>query len=216
MIFDGQRILYSTFPNLDGRYEDPGRNGVIVVTVTFSREVDLEDGLSLLAIYNTAFRQAYHHLGLTNFRRKWLNEATGSDAGSFRIVQGFVPSIVSLAGGLSYIVDVATRIDRAGTLLDFLRRGVNDPGIRQDVKRAVSSLMLTTTIRPKPAQVNAGMPPFSGIARRTPSPFGASIANRTRNRRSASPITILWFITLRCRGTISSLSRRSASRRATL
>jgi aubergine-like protein len=156
MIFDGQRILYSTFTDLEHKYEVPGRTGKpVVVKITRTRDVSPDDGNSLLAIYNTAFRQAYRHLGLTNFRRKWLNESTTKTAGAFRIVEGFLPSIVSLAGGLSYVVDVATRIDRDGSLYDFIKHGISQVAARAELTNAFRSLQLTTIHRDKPRQVIA-------------------------------------------------------------
>jgi hypothetical protein len=60
IIFDGQRILYSSIPDLDGEYVVNARPGssdhVVRVEVTRARTISSDDGESLLAIYNTAFR----------------------------------------------------------------------------------------------------------------------------------------------------------------
>jgi hypothetical protein len=95
----------------------------------------------------------YRRLGLTNFRQKWLDESRFTSAGSFRIVEGFQPSVVSLSAGLSYVIDVASRIDRDGSLYDFLRRGLERPAARHEIAAAFRSFQLTTTHRPKPRQV---------------------------------------------------------------
>ncbi|OHT03573.1 Piwi domain containing protein [Tritrichomonas foetus] len=152
IIFDGQRIIYSTMEGLDGTYPVKPRkesDKEVIVKITQTRKVEPDDAESLISIYNTAFHKAYHALGLNNFRRKWINENDISRAGNFQIYGGFLPSISSLSGGLSYLLDVATRIDREGTLYDFLRAGIQDESKRVSLQEAARSMQVQTTHRPK-------------------------------------------------------------------
>ena len=159
VIFDGQKILYSALEDLAGEYDIPPREGsasdkVVKVKITHVKAVSPDDRDSMLTIYNVAFRKAYRGLGLENFRRKWLDESQKRTAGSFSIVSGFTPSIASLQGGLTYLIDVASRIDRQGTLYDFLHEGVQNPARREQLVNALKSVQIVTTHRPhRPKQV---------------------------------------------------------------
>ena len=159
VIFDGQKIMYSALDDLAGEYEIPPREGaasdkVVKVKIVRVKAVSPDDRDSMMTIYNTAFHKAYREIGLESFRRKWLDERDKREAGNFTIVSGFLPSIASLQGGVSYLVDVASRIDRHGTLYEYLRDGVQNPSRRQQLLTALKSVQVVTTHRPnRPKQV---------------------------------------------------------------
>lgn len=151
IIFDDTRI-YTKLSDLEGEYQvHPTKDETKVVTVkiTRTRIVRADDVDSLLTIYNIAFHKAYRTLGLNNFRRKWLDERDKKTAGQFTIINGFVPSISSLSGGMSYLLDVATRIDRDGTLYEYLKPGINDLRRRSDLEEGAKDMLIQTTHLPK-------------------------------------------------------------------
>lgn len=155
IIFDGQRIIYSSLDDLQGEFEiqarkdDPEKK--VKVIVKHIRTINKDDTESLLSIYNTAFHKAYHALNLSNFRRKWINENDVNNAGSFKIFNGFLPSVSYLSHGLSYVLNTATRIDRQGTLYEYIKNSnaLNDPSKRAGLESGLRSLQIQTAHRPK-------------------------------------------------------------------
>ena len=155
IIYDGNKVLYSTLPDLDGSYPLTQRDGKeVIVIVKQTKKISSDSAESLLQIYNTAFHKAYRTLGLENFRRKWLNKNDYAKTGSFNITKGILPSISYLSSGLAYIIDVATRIERKGTLYDLLKEGVSNPSRRRHLEEALRSIQIQTAHRPKPKSVN--------------------------------------------------------------
>lgn len=154
IIFDGQRIVYSTLDDLKGEFQIAPRKDSdkkVLVKVNLTRTIESDDTESLLSIYNTAFHKAYHALNYTNFRRKWIDERNVSNSGTFQIYSGFLPSISYLDNGLSYVLNTATRIDRAGTVYDYIcsKGALNDRSKRPELENALRSLQIQTNHRPK-------------------------------------------------------------------
>lgn len=154
IIFDGQRIIYSSLDDLQGQFTVQPRKDtdkVVTVNITQTRKIESDDTESLLSIYNTAFHRAYHALNLSNFRRKWIDEKNVNKINVFQIYNGYLPSISYLSGGLSYVLNTATRIDRSGTLYDFIKdkNALNDPNARAETESAIRSMQIQTTHRPK-------------------------------------------------------------------
>ncbi|KAH0790951.1 piwi-like protein 1 isoform X1 [Histomonas meleagridis] len=148
IIFDGQHILYTTYPDLANEYPVKPSNDSdkeIIVKIDQARQISPDDIQSLLTIYNTTFHKAYHTLGLTPFRQKWIDDRSGQRAGGFSIKSGFIPSVAQLSSGLSYLIDTASRIDRQGTLTDYLSEGINNPNRRQFLEESIRSLQLQTS-----------------------------------------------------------------------
>lgn len=157
IIYDDQKIMYSAYENLDNDYvviprrrSDDQEEKKIIVKVKKAREISSDDLESLIMIYNIAFQKAYRTMGLTNFRRKWLNLETSANAGNFKIYSGFVPSISALSGGLSYLLDIGSKIEREGYLYDEIREGINNPNRRSILEESIRSFQLQTRHLKKP------------------------------------------------------------------
>jgi len=152
IIFDGSRILYSSLPDISGTFvvspkSKDDEDHKVEVKIVFTKTISPDNADSLLQIYNTAFHKAYKSIGLTNYKRKWLNPGDTTKAGNFDITKGFIPAISLLSSGLSYIVDLATRIDRPGTLYDYLREGIQNTNKRQSLEESVRQIQIQTTHR---------------------------------------------------------------------
>ena len=156
IIFDQQKIVYSPRDDLAGEFDVKPRKDtdkLVKVKITQTRAIPADDIESFIAFSNTSMKQSYRALGLKSFRRKWLDESKSQQTRSFNIIQGIVPSILSLSGGLSYVVDTATRIDRAGSLYDFLKEGRSHPQQQKFLLESIKSMQIQTTHRLKPKAV---------------------------------------------------------------
>lgn len=149
IIYDGRYDVYTTLGDLEGEYDVVPRGASedkkIKVKIGHAHKLLGGDLEPLLQIYNMAFHRGYRVLGLSSFRQKWIDDTDKKQAGSFLISRGFVPSVVSLSSGMNLVVDIASRIDRSGTLLDFLREGIRNEGRRRELEQACRSLQLVTT-----------------------------------------------------------------------
>ena len=161
IIYDDQKTLFSASENLEDDYkitprrsQEDGQEKVVIVKVKKTREITSDDMQSLIMIYNIAFQKAYRTMGLQSFRRKWLNLSNNQRTGNFIIYSGFVPSISALNGGLSYLIDVGSKIERPGTLYDQIREGINNPRARQMLEETIRSFQLQTCHLKKPKMVS--------------------------------------------------------------
>jgi hypothetical protein len=155
-IFDGSKTLFSVQADLSCQRflpskTDPSKG--VTVTVKLAKEVPPDNTASLLRIDNTIFRSAYRSVGLQCFRRKWLDDQDTKAAGGFRVIGGFVPVVTSLSSGLSFIVDTTARIDRSGTVYDFLKSAIANVVECRPTADALKELQLVTTHLKRPRLV---------------------------------------------------------------
>lgn len=145
IIYDEGGIVYSVLKDLKTEVDVPAGDKTIKVKIDLVKELTNTDSEQLLQVYNTAFHKAYKSYGLSPFRQKWIDERSKKDAGAFTIFSGYRPTIMNLSVGLSYVIDMTTRIDRQDTLYQFLRSGIRDAARREELERACKGFQIQTT-----------------------------------------------------------------------
>ena len=153
VIFDGQHVLFSPLGDLGGEFTIPGRDDrpqdtPVKVTVTYVGVVSQSNPDALIQIYNLNFQNMYRTMHFEPFTRKWLDSSSQTRAGDFILTNGFTPSIQALSSGLSYVINTAIKIDRQGTLLEYLKKFEN-PSYRHEAEEALRSLTIVTTHNPR-------------------------------------------------------------------
>lgn len=148
VVFDGVNIIFSSLPNLEGETSVPDKKDKsknIAISVKLIKEVASDDIKSLIHLYNIIFHRAYKYVGLTQFGKKWLNDQDIKQISNFKIIGGFKPSIIALSEGISFVVNNTYRIDRQGSLYDYLKRGINNQNERSDLINSLKEMQILTT-----------------------------------------------------------------------
>lgn len=158
IIYDGNGCLYSMLSDLSCEYTLPTKSEEetkYIVQISKVKGIDSTDIRELLQIYNIIIHRGCNILGFSQFKKKWINFNESTAVGAFKVYNGFVPTISTLSQGISCFLKATSRIDRSGTLYDFLKKGITSPSERNNLCECAKIMQIITshTTKPKLIQI---------------------------------------------------------------